>query len=422
MPDVALLKSMAVDRQSGEMILAIEVMQGTITISSWKNGLTICQSESPGEKWERLNVQLIHTDQANVPLRFQKALVQFTGCFPEEIRRLVAPIAHGQLQALQILRQTGEAGLELAKDSITLLWILAYNLLTKAVTLEQATVLVRGKRHEIVKLLSPGSTMAHVRLISKIVPQEFSRAELRTLHGIAKATHLPQTLRHVPQLVLGKLGIALEFPEMLDIPCIQRELSDVSGSVYSFRMARTLAETCHHLAREAELVNVNHLLASCQSVDDLIKLTEEWQERYNSYRNRQLAVLIREQEAVDTHNQKVKEARLLAQRQRRAARKNLKFPLPPLAGNKYIMPITTYDELKKEGRRMNNCVATYKNAIVAGTSYIYKIFYPERCTLELKIGKTILLGELKKKDNVSPHKQVRTFLMNWLTKEQEFRK
>ena len=71
---------------------------------------------------------------------------------------------------------------------------------------------------------------------------------------------------------------------------------------------------------------------------------------------------------------------------------------------------------------MNNCVATYKNAIVAGTSYIYKIFYPERCTLELKIGKTILLGELKKKDNVSPHKQVRTFLMNWLTKEQGFRK
>ncbi|RUM53665.1 MAG: hypothetical protein DSY85_08580 [Marinomonas sp.] len=60
------------------------------------------------------------------------------------------------------------------------------------------------------------------------------------------------------------------------------------------------------------------------------------------------------------------------------------FPKPPLNGNERIEPIRTLYDLHHEGKLMQHCVASYREEVMAGKSYIYRYAGVQRATVELR--------------------------------------
>jgi hypothetical protein len=60
------------------------------------------------------------------------------------------------------------------------------------------------------------------------------------------------------------------------------------------------------------------------------------------------------------------------------------FPPPPVPGTDVIIPIRSVAQLIEEGRVQDNCAASLAPQLRAGQLAIYRVLYPERCTLSLK--------------------------------------
>jgi hypothetical protein len=59
------------------------------------------------------------------------------------------------------------------------------------------------------------------------------------------------------------------------------------------------------------------------------------------------------------------------------------LPPPPFPGNADIVPITTWDDLKLEGKAQHNCAGTYALGVSTTKFYIYRVLRPERATLSI---------------------------------------
>lgn len=61
------------------------------------------------------------------------------------------------------------------------------------------------------------------------------------------------------------------------------------------------------------------------------------------------------------------------------------YPPPPVPGTEIIVPITSAEELVREGHEQENCVTSYfPDIAIVQTHYVYRVFQPERCTLSLQ--------------------------------------
>ncbi|WP_061260421.1 PcfJ domain-containing protein [Leptospira interrogans] len=59
------------------------------------------------------------------------------------------------------------------------------------------------------------------------------------------------------------------------------------------------------------------------------------------------------------------------------------YPTPPMEKEDWLEPINSRKELFLESRIQHNCIFSYDTRILEGEYYIYRIFFPERCTLSL---------------------------------------
>ncbi|MCK5726854.1 MAG: PcfJ domain-containing protein [Thiotrichaceae bacterium] len=96
--------------------------------------------------------------------------------------------------------------------------------------------------------------------------------------------------------------------------------------------------------------------------------------------------------------------------------KKVYFPQPPIKGSKYIIPITNSHELIDEGRAQHHCVAGYKDEIVNGRSYIYKVLEPERGTLQVLIlaNNKYARAQFKLSCHQSPSKETIRIIDQWI--------
>ena len=95
---------------------------------------------------------------------------------------------------------------------------------------------------------------------------------------------------------------------------------------------------------------------------------------------------------------------------------DVSFPPPPVKGTETIVPITTARALLEEGRVQHNCIAAYiEQVAVRQQVYVYKVLWPERCTLSLRrCGKTWFLSELMLACNQLPSNGTRRVVQRWL--------
>lgn len=99
-------------------------------------------------------------------------------------------------------------------------------------------------------------------------------------------------------------------------------------------------------------------------------------------------VELREQHLADRRTRAAERAAWREAHARRRAReaeiRRHPFPTPPIPGTAEIEPITTDEELKKEGGLQANCVGTYGTLVDGGTLYIYRVLAPQRATLSIR--------------------------------------
>ena len=377
----------------------------------------------------RLTCRCFLTQSAPQRDKWADCISRFTSKIPTEIKESVAPISCAQLQTLQLFCQGGTCATELFKKAPALLWLIACEVLSDRISVDQAVNVLKGKHLDIIRTIRADCTRKHVNLLSKITPVTYCRNELRILNRILKDDDLQNNLRHLPQIVLPRVEIVLDSPDILTISCIQNEITNPNSSRYQLMLAKTMCESCLQIGRKAGLANVKHNLRNCKTLSEVMSLEERWHDRYNKRLQEQRAALCREQEAAELLNRAI-EAEQERRRQARRERKRLEeerrrkikkagFPEPPIPGNKYIVPITTFRELEHEGEIMNNCVATYRDKILFKNRYIYKVFYPERCTLEVIGKRNCAIGELKAKNNARPSKKVYHYVRKWLHGQQE---
>ncbi len=63
--------------------------------------------------------------------------------------------------------------------------------------------------------------------------------------------------------------------------------------------------------------------------------------------------------------------------------RNYTFPPPPYPGAAHIAPITSPEELFREGMEMRHCVAIYAEKVAKSECYCYRVMAPVRATLEI---------------------------------------
>ena len=255
---------------------------------------------------------------------------------------------------------------------------------------------------------------------------------------------------------LPLIRIISKEPVLLSLPAVRLELGDGPKNAFHIRTINAIYTLCCRLADENNVKNPHRTLKKCGTLAEVIKLGERWNKRYNHKLNQQLALLASYEDAIRVLDRREREYReqerqkqelRAARRQRRRRgdgararmarqeREKIKqevkpdapFPPPPIPGNKFIQPIESESGLKDEGRAMGNCVAEepdYLRRILKGASYIYRVYYPERCTLEVSISRTGLFGikEIKGINNCRVPKQTREFVRDWLNRHSPAKK
>ena len=398
-------------------------------LDSWENGFSLSRQEGLLTRSTQVNLTLFSPQQAAQRHKWADCIALFASKIPTGIKELVTPISHAQLQAMQLFRHGETAATELMKKAPALLWLIACDVLSNRISLDHAVNVLKGKHLDIIRTIRADSTRKHVNLMSKITAVTYCRKELRILNRILKDNDLQNNLRHLPQIVLPWVEIVLDSPDILTIPCIQNEIANPNSSKFQLMLAKTMCESCLQIGRKAGLANVKHNLRNCKTLSEVTSLEERWHGRYNKRLQEQQAAFCREQEAAEMLNLAIEaeeERKRQARRERRKAEEERRkkiikagFPEPPIPGNQYIVPITTFLELKHEGEIMNNCVATYKDKILFKNRYIYKVFYPERCTLEVIGKRNCAIGELKAKNNAKPSKSVYQYVRKWINGRQD---
>jgi len=92
------------------------------------------------------------------------------------------------------------------------------------------------------------------------------------------------------------------------------------------------------------------------------------------------------------------------------------FPDPPFPGNQHVVPLTTRDQLQTEGRVQANCVASYFQRVKNGSLYIYRVLWPERCTLSIAKRRTgqWVIQELEAARNTRVRNETRRWIEDWI--------
>jgi hypothetical protein len=95
------------------------------------------------------------------------------------------------------------------------------------------------------------------------------------------------------------------------------------------------------------------------------------------------------------------------------------LPAPPIPGTETIIPLTTPEQLKKEGAEMRHCAGALVPMVRAGQIYCYQVLSPDRATLAITPapGGHWRVFDLKCFQNTLVRRETRLAVMAWLDQQ-----
>lgn len=278
------------------------------------------------------------------------ALSRFRARIPKPIAKLVEPVRSLQWHHLVACAMSDRFGELLSSNPVlAYLWIESRQgrFGTPDVTKAAST-----SQRELLSQLGFLHSKAAVKFLRKCYAPALCLTTAEGLREVMRNESSLARLHHIPRAGSGLIALA-RCPVLLEacVPALLDEVASHKEELYRAPTAMRLEnhlEMCRQLGRE--------LPRPFRSRQDLHRahrdLIREYQER---------------------------------QRQEKKPRQG-EFGLPPIPGTQNILPLTTAAALRREGREQDNCVASYASRVSNGSHYIYRVTWPQRCTLSIVKG------------------------------------
>ena len=238
------------------------------------------------------------------------------------------------------------------------------------------------RQRDIAEWLGFPGTDAAARLLAKLSPESASVELLRLLRAKFQDPQITKVFSHLPSLNTGVVTLALG-ENLLDAvtPSLLVEISKCPTEKYRSDAAQMLDHTLSML----RIVEASAGTPKIQSLERLRAMHSEISTKY----------LLKVPQKIGP------------------------LPPPPFRGTTNIVPILSVDELLKEGKLQDNCVATYAERIRKRTTFIFRILKPERATLSLVKGNdgAWTIGELECRGNASVSTTTRRIVEYWLEQQ-----
>lgn len=321
------------------------------------------------------------------PLKDQrkKAFDSFRFSLPKEVAACLEGYQAHQWAPLLLMAQGGKPALDLFRSNPVLGFALAHcdrlrgqkqHGITKA-----ALIMVGEKQRDILDWLGfPGSKSA-VKVLRKTVPQAINPENVRGLRGALASEDSCKLLSHLRCINAGVLGLVCNdrIQEYIT-PKLLEEVAAQRSQTYRAFTAGLVSHTCEMVLKMrpgAKLPSFTSI-AQVEKQHDLIAADYcEWQ---------------------------------------RFLKKKGFFPPPPIPGTQTILPIIAPIDLREEGSKQHNCVASYADRVAEGKIYMYRVIHPERATLSIVRGPggDWEIDQLKAACNRSVQLKTRRAVRDWL--------
>lgn len=394
-------------------------------LTSWDQGISLFQNRDNVWVWinQGPNIRLLWPSQET---SFQYALESFCALIPEDIKSLISVYKWGQLSMLRLLCRAPQA-IVLAQSCPNLLWLLAHRINNYDFPLDYASDISKKKKVEILDRIIGHGSNSLVKILNKLRPSEFDFNELRLILQVLESQEIQAALRHCREIHLSQLAVVMEQAECVRLPLVRSLLEESHHSPFMFKRIKMLVRGCLYLAQGQDFPDLWTYLGRCRSVSELGQLYEQLNAQYNQRYVQQKVKIEEEKAAQAALLERLSEAerqenRRVQSQKKPSVKQDPQFPQPPFPGNEFIKPITTPGGLRYEGssRAMNNCLGSkeYINKIARGEVYIYRVYKPQRATLEIKktsSGKWSI-AQLKLKENQSPKSRTKKLVQDWLRK------
>ena len=324
--------------------------------------------------------------------RHELGWLQWYDTIPQDIRNLIAPFPGNDRQwhLLSLCTRIGGPAIDLILSNPALAYALASGWVFHPVSqpMRSARALLKqGKnQRDILEWLGFPGTKSARKILRKTAQKAISIPALLYLRQSMNDSFMQKAAAHLPRLNAGAIRFITD-PALLPL------------------VAPAFLEEIAFNRKEDSRPKSAYLLRDSVAMFELL-----FPQRQFPRPTRHLQTL------VDTHDALIHDVNRLYRLE-----KDFVFPHPPLEGNDFIEPITTARGLIEEGRQQHNCVASFvKRIAVSRQVYVYRVHWPERCTLSItrRAGRWAL-SVLKLSGNQLPSKQTFEIVRFWLMQRQQ---
>lgn len=326
--------------------------------------------------------------QANL-MQASSPIAQYARCIPEDVRERAGMFIYNQTTMLQWAARDFHKK-DLLISNPALYWLFVHAAETRYWLQEELNEVILLKQQQILNRVTGYGTKSTVRILKKLELQHGDKRELQFVLWFLKRDWFNSRLRNLKKLPVHVLAALYRCPELATtrmVNSLSKILStdmDVPSALSQADMIRQIWSDTEALGQTLGIGNIKSLIEDCESFEQLQRIHDRWTDILNGRKHSKEDMTL--------------------------------FPLPPVKGTNKIKPIRTEGDLREEGRFMEHCIGGYSNRVISGKSYIYRVFKPERATLEVRINNgTVMIGDMRMQKNKYPSEETTRVVREWLS-------
>lgn len=346
-------------------------------VAGWQQGLA-CEIEDeegcyPLPIYQDLGIDLLNSID-------HPAVAQWLATIPEPVLLQVEYFGALNFILARLAAANQSAGDLLINNPVLLMLWLNFSLQHK---LDDASLFagLEGKQAEILKRMGLFASRASAKLLRRICLASIDKISAGDICRVWKNQQMVEALYHQREISLLCLKNIIYFAWSIGSPFFQ--LLPTIG----FEQRHYVDDTLRMSSGEA----IN-LLRACRSWQQVLQVHDRFVVGVNTGRLGQH--LLRDDEG-----------------------NPLPFPEPPLAGNDFILPVLTVEQLKQVGQSMEHCVLSYGLIIQQGEYFVYQYQGGEPLTIGVNVrqGKAISIDQIKGPKNCLPSAEALDCIQGWFT-------
>ena len=244
------------------------------------------------------------------------------------------------------------------------------------------------KRREILsKIIGQECTGKHVKFLKKLDVLNGSEEEVAIIKQSLQSEAVVDSFKHREQINSLELYLVHTYPFLIGSGLLP-ELSSTKCNYFAAvkvgiaELLKTYQDTIE-LGNALDFKNSKMLVAACETTEQLESLHRKWIRQLNK-----------------SHTYLTND---------------INFEPFPAQSDSQFQFISSVNQLIQEGRVMKHCVATYREKALNKTSYIFRVTFPQRATMELgfKAG-VYFLKQLKLVSNGEPSRETYKVATDWI--------